>query len=279
MKKLRAMTARTTAFVIQCAAAGVVALSVPVAAYFAVIARADRASTATWCSVAFSVALNILFGAPLIFRNAPNKQSNNSSSSSTAAPPHAVSTQLATLRTSSLTYLRVSFLLHLSWELVWLVVFAPFPNLLRGNRNSLLAYPWWVYIDAGDKRYFTAPTDLVVMEILSVLNGAFGVVCLMNLRYRSDDSCGSGRMSVASMPWLLGLGGCATVHLYSCLLYYAIEAMNGLPNCNRSSVVNVLFAFGAANVPWVWMPFVVFKWILVELQSAIETEAVKPKAS
>ncbi|MEN8183644.1 MAG: hypothetical protein ABFS46_14035 [Myxococcota bacterium] len=40
------------------------------------------------------------------------------------------------------------------------------------------AYPWWAYIDGGDLRYASSSSTLLMMETLSVANGAVGATGL-----------------------------------------------------------------------------------------------------
>lgn len=140
-------------------------------------------------------------------------------------------------------FLVVSYATHLSWELGWLVAH----EQIIAARDSAWAYPWWAYIDGGDLRYATASPDLLVMEALSVINGAVGV-CGVVLWRRTN---GRDRRAV------LLFAVTAVVHLYSVALYYGSEIAAGLPNVDTTSVVDTWIKFGLANAPWAVFPWLV----------------------
>jgi hypothetical protein len=149
-------------------------------------------------------------------------------------------------RSAVLLFLVVSYLTHLTWELAWLLLH----DRIAGARDQAWAYPWWAYIDGGDRRYAAAPSELIAIESLSALNGALGVTGLA-LWLRS-----SGRDRRAVLLFM----ATAVVHLYSASFYYLSEIVAGLPNVRTGSFTDAWIKFGLANAPWVTMPWVVLWW-------------------
>ena len=235
---------------VTCVGYALVVLSAPCAMAAAFATNVPRADIASWTFVAFGLGITTAFLAPLLLR----------------AP---TTSRHAALRTASRNYLVASALIHLSWELGWLCLY----DRLPATAASPWTYAWWLYIDAGDRRYLHAPPDVVAMEWLSVANGLLILSGLWHARLipvlqsaprsRSVAKKHEGRLPPASV---LALGGAASVHLYSALLYFLGEAVAGLPNCDTSRPLNVAFAFVLANAPWVYMPVVaVFPWLHAEL--------------
>jgi len=140
----------------------------------------------------------------------------------------------------------VSYLTHLSWELGWLVLHDRMADL----RDTAWAYPWWAYIDGGDLRYATAPTELVSIEILSVANGLVGLGGVA-LWVRSG-----GRDERAVLLFM----ATAVVHLYSASYYFLSEALPGFPNVDTASFTDLWIKFGLANAPWLTLPWLVLWW-------------------
>ena len=145
-----------------------------------------------------------------------------------------------------LLFLIVSCITHLSWELVWLVAH----DSIAASRDAAWAYPWWAYIDGGDMRYAEATPTLLMMEVLSVSNGAIGALGLV-LWYRSK-----GRDIRAVLLFM----AMAVVHLYSTSLYYGGEIIAGLPNVDTSSYLDTWIKFGLANLSWLVFPPCVLVW-------------------
>jgi len=145
-----------------------------------------------------------------------------------------------------LLFLIVSCITHLSWEFIWLVAH----DAIAASRDAAWAYPWWAYIDGGDMRYAEATPTLLMMELLSVTNGA---VCLVGLVlwHRSK-----GRDLRAILLFM----GMAAVHLYSTSLYYGGEIIAGLPNVDTSSFLDTWIKFGLANASWLIFPPFVLAW-------------------
>jgi hypothetical protein len=145
-----------------------------------------------------------------------------------------------------LLFMIVSYVTHLSWELVWLL----FHDSIHASRDAAWAYPWWAYIDGGDMRYAEASSNLIAMEVLSVLNGAMGMTGLyLWHRSRHQDKRG-----------VLLCMATAVVHLYSASLYYAGEILDGLPNVDTTSFLDTWIKFGLANAPWIVFPWLVLYW-------------------
>ncbi len=145
-----------------------------------------------------------------------------------------------------LLFLLVSYLTHLSWELGWLVLH----DAIAAARDEAWAYGWWAYIDGGDSRYATAPTELVALETLSVINGCVGLVAFWLWRRSGGEDQRAVLLFMAT----------AVVHLYSASFYYLGELLAGMPSVDTSSFTGAWIKFGLANAPWVLMPPVVFAW-------------------
>ena len=99
-------------------------------------------------------------------------------------------------------------------------------------------------------RYAEATPTLLMMEVLSVTNGALGAVGLV-LWVRSE-----GRDLRAVLLFM----GMAVVHLYSTSLYFGGEIIAGLPNVDTSSVLDTWIKFGLAKAPWLIFPPCVLAW-------------------
>lgn len=223
--------------------------SLPVAAWCVFHLQLDRAAVASYASAVFALSLNGLFLAPLI-------------------GSHVARPRIMRARQASIVFLVTWCAIAFTWELGWLVAY-PFMEQLE---NTYVGYVWWVYIDAGDRRYLDAPATLVAMEYLSVCNAA---VCAVSLIYvQWGGAAKAGKQGANAKPamvsrapaWaLLGLVAVSTVHLYSTALYFASEVLEGCPSCDWEHPVNVVFAFVLANVPWLYMPPVVIWWAYKEL--------------
>jgi hypothetical protein len=143
-------------------------------------------------------------------------------------------------------FMVVSYATHLSWELGWLLLHERMPAL----ENTPWAYVWWAYIDGGDLRYATAPTELLTIETLSVVNGLLGFTGVV-LWVRSR-----GRDERAVLLFM----ATAVVHLYSTSYYFLSEAIPGFPSVDTSSFTDTFIKFGLANAPWLTMPWLVLWW-------------------
>jgi hypothetical protein len=164
------------------------------------------------------------------------------------------------IQSAVLLFLVVSYVTHLTWELVWLLLHDEIANA----RDAAWAYTWWAYIDGGDRRYATAPVELLAVETLSVVNGIVGTTGLV-LWWRSR-----GRDARA----VLLMMATAVVHLYSTAYYDLSEIIAGLPNVDTSSFTGTFIKFGLANAPWLTMPWLVLWWG----QRVLRTPAVEPVA-
>jgi hypothetical protein len=145
-----------------------------------------------------------------------------------------------------IVFLVVSYLTHLSWELVWLVLHDTIP----ASRDAWWAYPWWAYIDGGDFRYAKPTPTLLTMETLSVLNGLMGAAGL----------CLWHRSGYTDRRGILLCMATAVAHLYSVSLYYGGEILAGMPNVDTSSALDTWIKFGLANAPWAVFPWFVLYW-------------------
>jgi hypothetical protein len=145
-----------------------------------------------------------------------------------------------------LLFMVVSYATHLSWELGWLVL----RDVIQASRDAAWAYPWWAYIDGGDLRYAGGSSQLLMMEVLSVLNGAVGALGLY-LWHRSRHTDPRGVMLCMAT---------AVVHLYSASLYFGAEILDGLPNVDTASFLDTWIKFGLANAPWLVFPWFVLYW-------------------
>jgi hypothetical protein len=150
------------------------------------------------------------------------------------------------IQSMCLLFMVVSYATHLSWELGWLLLH----DTIQASRDAAWAYPWWAYIDGGDLRYAEASSQLLMMEVLSVLNGAVGTLGLY-LWHRSRHSDPRGVLLCMAT---------AVVHLYSASLYFGGEILDGLPNVDTASFLDTWIKFGLANAPWLVFPWFVLYW-------------------
>ena len=144
-----------------------------------------------------------------------------------------------------LAFLSMSYITHLTWEFGWLVAH----NLIIDNPDSPWTFIWWAYIDGGDRRYTTANPLLLSMEFLSVCNGILGAIALWLFVYSK------------SKKSVLLMAATSVIHLYSALLYYLTEVLEGFPNV-APSFISFYIKFFLANSPWVIVPWFVFWWAL-----------------
>ncbi len=208
---------------------GPVALAFPVAAFSVVGLGTDREATADLLAVIYSTGLFLGF-----------------STSLWPLPSLRRWTLKQRVQSLCLLFVIVSCITHLSWELIWLIAH----DAIAVSRDAAWAYPWWAYIDGGDMRYAEATPTLLMMEVLSVVNGAIGALALA-LWYRSG-----GRDLRAVLLFM----AMAIVHLYSTSLYYGGEILSGLPNVDTSSFLDSWIKFGLANASWLVFPPIVLAW-------------------
>jgi hypothetical protein len=208
---------------------GPVALAFPVATGLVYGLGADRKATADVLALVYSFGLFLCFTTSLW-----------------PLPSLKHWTGRERLQSLCLLFLIVSCITHLSWELVWLLAH----DAIASSKDAAWAYPWWAYIDGGDMRYAEATPTLLMMEVLSVTNGAICALGLV-LWHRSK-----GRDVRAVLLFM----AMAVVHLYSTSLYYGGEIIAGLPNVDTSSFLDTWIKFGLANLSWLVFPPCVLAW-------------------
>jgi hypothetical protein len=214
---------------------GPVALAFPVAGSAVFSFGADRNQTADLLAVVYSFGLFLSFTTSLW-----------------PLPSLRDWTRFERIESMAVLFMAVSYITHLSWELVWLL----FHDAIHAAHDAAWAYPWWAYIDGGDMRYASATSNLLMMEVLSVTNGTIGAVGLISwLR--------SGRQSSRAVLLCMAT---AVVHLYSTSLYYGGEIIAGLPNVDTTSFLDTYIKFGLANASWLVFPWVVLFWGVVTLE-------------
>ena len=217
---------------------GPVALAFPVATAAVFALGADRDRTADVLAVVYSVGLFSGFTTSLW-----------------PLPSLRSWTRFERIQSMCLVFMVVSYLTHLTWELGWLVLH----DTIQASRDAAWAYPWWAYIDGGDLRYAEGSSNLLAIEVLSVLNGAIGVVGLY-LWHRSRNSHDWHPSRYGDPRGVLLCMATAVVHLYSTSLYYAAEILDGLPNVDTRSFLDSWIKFGLANAPWIVFPWFVLYW-------------------
>jgi hypothetical protein len=206
-----------------------VVLAFPVAALLVFRFGADRGVTADVVAVAYSFGLFAAFTTSLW----PLEDLRHWS-------------RFERVESAAILFMIVSYATHLSWELAWLVLH----DAIRTAHEAAWAYPWWAYIDGGDARYAQAGATLLMMEALSVTNGLVGVVGL-SLWFRS------GRRDRRAVLLCMAT---AVVHLYSTSLYFGSEILEGFPNVDTTSFLDLWIEFGLANAPWLVFPWFVLYW-------------------
>lgn len=219
----------TTLRVVQVAIGIVVASALPGGAVAVFGFHADRRATANTVAVIFFFALVVLLSTPWW----PLRSRLRCS-------------RFERLQSMCMLWFIVSFSTHLTWELAWLIGH----HRIAASANSAWAYPWWMYIDGGDSRYLHPTSTLLTQEFLSVLNGVAGVSGLV-WWWRSK-----GR-SVTATVLLMATG---VVHIYSVVLYFGGEVLDGYPHVDTSSFANFWIKFWLLNGLWLVMPFAVFVW-------------------
>jgi hypothetical protein len=208
---------------------GPVVLAFPVATTAVFVLGADRDRTADLLSVVYSAGLFLAFTTSLW-----------------PLPSLRSWSRFERIQSLCILFLLVSYLTHLTWELGWLLE----RESIAAARDAAWAYPWWAYIDGGDLRYAQPSSELVTMEVLSVCNGAIGMLGLL-LWYRSGGRDERGVLLCMAT---------AVVHLYSTCLYFGGEILEGLPNVDTSSFLDAWIKFGLANAPWIVFPWFVLYW-------------------
>lgn len=208
---------------------GPVVLAFPVATAAVFVFAADRDRTADGLSLVYSCGLFLAFTTSLW-----------------PLPSLRSWSRFERIQSLCILFMLVSYLTHLSWELGWLLG----RESIAAARDAAWAYPWWAYIDGGDLRYAQPSSELVMMEVLSVANGAIGMLGLL-LWHRSGGRDERGVLLCMAT---------AVVHLYSTSLYFGGEILDGLPNVDTSSFLDTWIKFGLANAPWIVFPWLVLYW-------------------
>ncbi len=150
------------------------------------------------------------------------------------------------LQAVCLTFMIVSYLTHLSWELGWLVLH----DAISAAKDEMWAYPWWAYIDGGDIRYYNPVVNFLMIEVLSVINGSIGAAGLV-LLWRSKFSNPLGTLLCMST---------AVTHTVLTWYYYGTEFLTGFRSVNVESFVDLWVKFILLNGPWLVFPWFVLFW-------------------
>lgn len=145
-----------------------------------------------------------------------------------------------------LTFMLVSYLTHLSWELVWLFAH----EAISEAKNEMWAYTWWAYIDGGDVRYYQPKMSFIMLEILSVINGSIGLTGLL-LLWRSRFSSTLGTVLCMST---------GVTHTVLTWYYYGTELLTGFESVNTESFFDLWVKFIFLNGPWLVFPWLVLFW-------------------
>ena len=145
-----------------------------------------------------------------------------------------------------LAFMLVSYLTHLSWELLWLI----FHEAISNSRNEIWAYAWWAYIDGGDIRYYNPESNFLMIEILSVINGAIGLTGLY-LLFKSE---------FKNILGILVSMSTAVTHTVLTWYYYGTEMLTGFESVNTSSFNDLWVKFIFLNGPWLVFPWLVLFW-------------------
>jgi hypothetical protein len=155
-------------------------------------------------------------------------------------------TRFNKLHTICLTFMLVSYLTHLSWELLWLI----FHEAIASAKDEMWAYAWWAYIDGGDLRYYQPKPSFLMIEVLSVCNGLVGMTGLI-LLWRSGYRHLAGTLMCMST---------AVTHTVLTWYYYGTEILTGFESVNTASVVDLWVKFVLLNGPWLVFPWLVLYW-------------------
>ncbi len=150
------------------------------------------------------------------------------------------------IRFVCVAFMLLSYVTHLTWEATWVALH----DTIAQSGDAAWAYPWWAYIDGGDARYLNPSGDFLMIEILSVINGAIGMVGLL-LLFRS---------AFRDRRGVLLCMATAVVHLYSASWYFGGEILSGMPNVNTESFIDTWIKFGLVNAPWLVFPWFVLYW-------------------
>jgi len=224
---------------------GSLVLAFPFYSYLVFGLNHDRASTADLLAIQVTVAYWVGMAAAFL-----------------PLPSLAGWTRLQRLQTVALTFMTVSFLTHLSWELGWLLLH----ERIAEARDEMWAYTWWAYIDGGDTRYYRPETHFIMLEVLSVINGSIGITGLF-LLWRSQMRSVLGTLLCMST---------AVTHTVTAWYYYGTEILSGFDSVNTDSVVDLWIKFVLLNGPWLLFPWIVLIWGYRQLHHLLGAQAPPP---
>jgi hypothetical protein len=162
------------------------------------------------------------------------------------------------IKYACLAFMLASYLTHLSWELVWLLLH----ESISQAKDAMWAYPWWAYIDGGDMRYFEPETDFLMIEILSVINGSIGLTGLYLLI----------KSNYRSLLAILLCMSTAVTHTVLTWYYYGTEILTGFASVNTASFNDLWVKFILLNGPWLVFPWLVLIFGYWLIQQLINTE-------
>ncbi len=141
-----------------------------------------------------------------------------------------------------ITYIFVVF----SFEIPWVLGY----EIIGKAENEMWAYPWWAYINGGDKRYLNPDLQVIFAESSACVVGIISAFAIAKwLR--------SGKRSVVAIHVLMF---CAVLHISPTIQYYTLEIVQGFPNVDMNHPGNWLAKFILSNSCWLFMPFLTFLW-------------------
>jgi len=130
------------------------------------------------------------------------------------------------------------------WSIPWLFLV----RLIVAGKGHMWAYLWWAYMDGGDPRYAVADGSVQAMETAGAIVAMLAAVVLL-LRLRS------GRFTDRQLLALMAL---EAGEFYGICVYFFSGFFHGLPDLGGPAGLAIKF-FGS-NLPWLFMPPVVFLW-------------------
>ncbi len=220
---------KTALRVIQGLLIAMVALSLPTAAVAVFSFDTDRGVTADVVTVLFLLGLIALLLTPWLPFSYQRSES-----------------RFTRLQSMVFIWFGVTYTIHLTWELIWLL----FHNVIARSPDSVWAYPWWAYIDGGDRRYASSDATLLTQEVLAVTAGVLGYAALFIWR-RSR-----GRSTTATLMFMC----LASAELLSTAIYFGSELFDGYPNVDTSSIADFWIKFWLLNGLWLVWPWFVLYW-------------------
>lgn len=191
--------------IVQAACAAAAALGVPLAYGAVVVLGADprTAGDAAACTQLF--ALTGLVAAPLIFRE-----------------PGEPAFSAGVLERICITWLLISGLTHVTWELSWCLMHSRLHDV---GPEDTWAWFWWIY-GVADRRFLTSDPFVVAREWMCALVEGPANLVLAYLMWRKR------ALAAASLALIV----VSTMEITGTVLYIAAEAVNGFRNINPSFV-------------------------------------------